>query len=402
MPERANARILGLIFEYLQWVGMKQTNSVLLSESPVTVDLSIYGSRVEGSDYLPDLCKLLEVQAEEDKGTPTRSQNYSRDEFEDSKLSSASGNSTHQSVKSKSNKNPEMAEDEEGEEIVDEASDFESQSQFDENLSVPAQEKQTSNQESVPVDNIQEEENSALITKPALEHSEPEREEDDEINATDLSPLTSTPKKFPAIQGEGDGVNISGDNLINFSSPIATFKGFGGARASTTRQRSDSPPPPDPFQSPGKPTTSVGANFQIPVVTSHDRLDFVDFANVTAGRNSTTSSEKSQTSQSSAKSKSKSLSSKKSASSKKQGSLKEASIKDRSQSHMSFKASHSEQRQLQPPQQESLKDVSQGSAEEESTSDFMETLTMEDDTQDVSIASDSKGMSSCEHVISFK
>jgi hypothetical protein len=61
IPSRASQHILQNIFEYLQWVGMKSTSALLLTESPVPIDTTLSCSAE------PWLCKIFSA----DKKGPT-------------------------------------------------------------------------------------------------------------------------------------------------------------------------------------------------------------------------------------------------------------------------------------------------------------------------------------------
>ena len=54
MQARANPAILQSIYEYLQWIGMKHTSAFLLSESPISFDITSTEADAE-----PKLCHLF-------------------------------------------------------------------------------------------------------------------------------------------------------------------------------------------------------------------------------------------------------------------------------------------------------------------------------------------------------
>jgi hypothetical protein len=69
IPERADEKVLYYIYEYLQWIGMKQTCSVLLSESPVKIDVSREVlSKVSEPEFMPKLSSMMLVTSRESRG----------------------------------------------------------------------------------------------------------------------------------------------------------------------------------------------------------------------------------------------------------------------------------------------------------------------------------------------
>jgi len=59
-PDRADENVLLYIYEYLQWVGMKQSCSMLLFESPVKIDASVVDlSEISDPEFCPRLHRLL-------------------------------------------------------------------------------------------------------------------------------------------------------------------------------------------------------------------------------------------------------------------------------------------------------------------------------------------------------
>ncbi|CAL8109386.1 unnamed protein product [Orchesella dallaii] len=352
---RADGKILGLIFEYLQWIGMKQTNSVLMSESPVGVDVSIFESKDRADpEYRPELCRILDdlniTEEEEDKGSPTRSHNYSRDEFEDSKLTSESGHN------------------EKHKESFNEGKDNHGEA----NVSL----KEIRQAEKNASPNNGEERGDAI--------ENPIEDFDEGSLFEDNPSFTSTPNKSlnaSLEKGEQDS-----DNMINFNSPI--IKGLDHSRPHVTlRQKLDVNL--DPFQSPvGTPKSgrlSMGANFtglnpQPSISDATKHLEEIQ-SNIEEEENSEASKDNESV-----------------------HSDKPEPERDFTKVDFKLEAKSSTKYENDDEKQnESLKnDVPLRSLDDDSTSDFMETLTMEEDTQDISIASDSKGMSSCEHAVSLK
>ena len=56
---RVQPAILSMIYEYLKWVGMKNTCALLLCESPVKFETSFNFDSTNGSDPVPELCTYL-------------------------------------------------------------------------------------------------------------------------------------------------------------------------------------------------------------------------------------------------------------------------------------------------------------------------------------------------------
>lgn len=309
---------------------MKQTNSVLLSEAPVEVDVTTYESREEGPDYKPELCKLFEdLNATEDRGSATH--NYSRDEFEDSRLTSA------QSVKSDNGNE----EDEDRNDLEDDAS-----SSSPKNINIAKDSKEGQNTKSM------EEEKT------------------------------------------GDGGGIKGDNsieeddrkddMIKFFSPGPVTRGFDQIRPHVnTRSRFDLGAVADPFDSPKSADMSLDA---LPVVDSNNRLNFVQTPKPQGDQSKVEKSGEDDAKEYVASHHTLSDNEK---------SMNENLVQHRPNTSPTKNEPLESEKNVKMPTQ-----VSQD--EDDSTSDFMETLTMEEDTQDASIASDSKGMSSCEHAVNLK
>ncbi|ODM98721.1 hypothetical protein Ocin01_07954 [Orchesella cincta] len=349
IPDRADSKIMGLIFEYLQWVGMKQTNSILLSESPVEIDLPSFESKDRTDpDYRPELCKLLEdlnvtEDEEEDKGSPTRSHNYSRDEFEDSKLTSESG------LNEKHNESNEQVQADESQNEIHSRT-------FDKTASI--------------IINKGDDRIDAVETPVVVEDL-------DERSVEENPSLTSTPNK--SLNASLENEDNNSDMLINFNSPI--IKGLDHSRPHVTlRQKLDVNL--DPFQSPVAASKSgrlsMGANFTAMNPTPLKE----DGSNREEQVNNAESKENSEVS--------------------KDNESVHSNKPERDVAKVDFHLGAKDDATQEENHNESLKNVPQRSLDDDSTSDFMETLTMEEDTQDVSIASDSKGMSSCEHAVSLK
>ncbi len=317
---------------------MKQTNSVLLSEAPVEVDVTTYESREEGPDYKPELCKLFEdLNATEDRGSATH--NYSRDEFEDSRLTSASG---HQSAKSDDNGNEEDEACEDQNDLVNDAS---SSSPKHSNINIAKDSKQDKNTKS-----MEEENGNGGGLK-----DDKSMEEDDRK-----------------------------DDMINFFSPGPATRGFDQIRPHVNmRSRFDLGAVADPFDSPKSADMSLDA---LPVVDSNNRLNFVQTSKPAVDQTKVENSVEDNAEDYVASHHTLSDNDK---------SMDEDLVQDRPKTSPTKNEPLESEKNVKMPTQ-----VSQD--EDDSTSDFMETLTMEEDTQDASIASDSKGMSSCEHAVNLK
>lgn len=319
------------------------------------VDVSLYESRVNTTDYKPELCKIFEDQnGTEDKASPTRSHNYSKDEFEDSRLTSASG---HHSIRSDNS-------------VEDNAISNDNESKANKSSSSHSHEKRNKN-----------------IMSP-----EKKSEKEVPVEQSKITPTVS-----PAVAHD-----VTDRDMISFYSPAvsACARGFDQIRPNVTARHRLDLNAPDPFQSPVGVSKTASTNNMlgaVPTVDKNNRLSFVQASNsleeilgehkeIGTGTDVHEADDEDEG-----------------------PSIKSSSERKTDKTKAKVTGHNVSQQESSKPSEKKevtggIKDASHTASqdEEESTSDFMETLTMEDDTQDASIDSNARGMSSCEHAVNLK